>query len=336
MKFLKWLLIIVLIIVAAIVIYGATQPSQMTVEESIEINAPAYLVFEEIEDFEAWDDWSAWNKMDPTMAQTYEGEKGTIGYKSAWKSENPMVGTGSQEIIEIRKNEYLKTKMLFNGEPTENFASFTLTETDGVTKVVWDMLGGETPFYLRIMNTIFKPMIVDSYQSSLRDLKGIVENKPQDVPNPHSLEVMNVEAADIISIRDTTTTEEIGTKLRELYTELSIYMAGHEGVEMNGMPIGIYHAYSPEMVDLEAAFPVVGDAVNSGRVVVGATPEGNALKGIHMGDYNASGKLHMAIQEYVNKRSDLAFGKVCWEIYTNDPTEVDSADVKTEIYYSLK
>ena len=207
MKFLKWLLIIIVGIVAIVMIYGATQPSQMTVEESIEINASASQVFEEIRDFEAWDEWSAWAKMDPDMAQTYEGEAGTVGYKNSWESEKWMVGTGSQEIVEIRESEYMKTKMLFNGEAAENFASFTLTENDGKTTVVWDMLGGETPFYARIMNTMFKPMIIESYKSSLLDLKGIVESKPVVIPNPLNLEVVEVEAMSILSIKDSSTVE---------------------------------------------------------------------------------------------------------------------------------
>ena len=174
MKFLKWLLIIIVLIIAIVTIYGATQPPQMTVKESIDINAPASLVFEEIRDFKAWDEWSAWSKMDTVMEQSYEGEIGTVGYKNSWNIDNQIVGIGSQEIVDIREDEYMKTKMLFNGSLDENFASFTLTETDGVITVVWDMLGAETPFYARIMNTIFKPMIVESYKSSLNDLKSIV------------------------------------------------------------------------------------------------------------------------------------------------------------------
>lgn len=336
MKFLKWLGIIVLTIVAIVLIYGATQESKMKVEESIVINASASQVFAEIEDFEAWDEWSAWSKMDPDMAQTYEGTKGSLGYKNAWVSENPMVGTGSQEIIEIRENEYMKTLMLFNGEAAENFASFTLTEEEGKTTVVWDMLGAETPFYFRIMNTIFKPMIIESYQTSLRALKEIVESKPVEIPNPMNLEIMEFEGMKIISIRDTTTSVEIGNKLTELYTELSIYMSGKSDLEMAGMPIGIYHSYSEEMVDMEAAFPITGESENTGRVVVGSIPEGSVLKGTHMGDYEASGNMHMAMEEYVNARENLEFDKICWEVYANDPTEVDSADVKTEIYYQLK
>ncbi len=109
--------------------------------------------------------------MDTAIEQFYEGEIGTVGFKNSWRSENPMVGIGSQEIVEIREDEYMKTRMLFNESMDENFASFSLTENDGVTTVVWDMLGAETPFYSRIMNTIFKRMIVESYKSSLKDLK---------------------------------------------------------------------------------------------------------------------------------------------------------------------
>ncbi|MFT4757181.1 MAG: hypothetical protein ACI91R_001831 [Vicingaceae bacterium] len=49
MKFLKALVLVIVVIIAVVVIYGATQPSQMEVKESIEINATASLVFDEIE-----------------------------------------------------------------------------------------------------------------------------------------------------------------------------------------------------------------------------------------------------------------------------------------------
>ena len=145
------------------------------------------------------------------------------------------------------------------------------------------MLGAETPFYARIMNTIFEPMIRESYQTSLMDLKEIVESKPVDIPNPLNLEIVEVEGINIISIRDTTTPDGISNTLRDLYTELAIYMGANEQVKMDGMPIGIYHTFSDEMVDMEAAFPISGDAVADGRIMIGMTPAGKSLKGVHMG-----------------------------------------------------
>lgn len=335
MKILKWIIIVVAILFVAFLGFNAAQDSKITLEESIEIDAPASAVFAEIIDFESWGNWSAWNKMDPNMEQSYEGEKGKVGFKNSWKSSNQNVGVGSQEIVELEDNKYMKSKMKFEGFDADNFASFTLTENDGKTKVVWDFDGGETPFMARFFNALIKPAIRESYKNSLADLKRVVESKPVEVPNPMNLEIVEVEGIKIISVRDTTTPSGISNMLRDLYTELAIYMGVNEQVKMNGMPIGIYHSYSEDMVDMEAAFPISGDAQSSGRIMVGSTPAGKSLRGIHMGDYNASESMHFAIEKYA-KASNIELKGMCWEIYANDPEKVDSADIRTEIYYPIQ
>ena len=334
MKFLKWLLIIIVLIIAIVVIYGATQPSQMTVEESIVITAPASKVFEEIRDFKAWDEWSAWSKMDTVMEQSYEGEMGKVGYKNSWKSDNPMVGVGSQEVVEIREDEYMKTKMLFNGSADENFASFTLTENDGNTTVVWDMLGAETPFYARIMNAIFKPMIIQSYKSSLKDLKLIVESKPKAIPNPLNLEIVDVEAMSIISIKDSCSVEEMSGKMTEIYTELGIFM-GTNGIQASGNSLSMYYTYSPEKVVFEPAFPVNQEVTGVGRVKVSEMHGGKAIKAIYRGDYSGLEEVHVGIDEYA-QLSNIELADYCWEVYLNQPGEVGNDELETHVYYRVK
>lgn len=337
MKILKWILIVLLVISGIYLIFSATQPNQILVEETIEINAPAEAVYAEIIDFKRWDNWSAWNKMDPNMEKSFSGEPGTIGAKSSWKSENPMVGVGSHEVIELEENKYFKTKMLFGESTDENYASFRLEESDGKTKVIWDMEGAKSPFYLNAMNTFFKPMVEESYRNSLKDLKALIESKPAavEVPNPMNLEVKEVDAIDIISIKDSTDAAGISNMLRDLYTELAIFMASKE-MEMEDMPLAIYYSYSPEKVVLEAAMKYKGEAIagGEGRVVAKQIPAGKAIFGIHYGDYNSSGDMHNAIEAY-GKASNLEFGGMCWEVYANDPTEVDSAAVETHIYYPV-
>jgi len=334
MKFLKWLLIIIASIVAIVILYGVTQPSKMTVEESIEINASASQVFDEIRDFKAWDEWSAWSKIDSTMKQAYEGEMGTVGYKNSWKSEDWMVGTGSQEIVEIREDEYMKTKMLFNGDTAKNFASFTLTENEGITTVVWDMLGGETPVYTRIINAMLEPMIRESYQTSLKELKQIVESKPVVIPNPFNLEVVEVEFTSIISIKDSCTVEEIGAKMTEIYTELGIFMAMNE-LEANGNSLSIYYTHSPEKVIFEPSFPVRGAVTAEGRVQVGEIASGKAIKAVYVGAYEGLKEVHIGIEEY-SRLSTIELADYCWEVYVNQPEEVEKAELETHIYYRLK
>ena len=320
--------------VAIIMIFGATQPSQMTIEESIDINATASVVFEEIKDFKAWDKWSAWSKMDTAMEQNYEGEVGKAGYKNSWKSENPMVGIGSQEVVEIRKDEYMKTKMLFNGSDKANYASFTLTESEGKTAVVWDMIGAETPFYARIMNTLFKPMIVESYQTSLKELKSIVESKPKVIPNPLNAEVVEVESISIISIKDSCSVDELSQKMTEIYTELGIFM-GMKGIEASGNSLSMYYTYTPEKVVFEPAFPVSGEVTGEGRVKVSEIAEGKAIKVVHRGNYEGLEVVHAGIEAYSNL-SNIELADYCWEVYLNQPGDGGDDLLETHVYYRIK
>ena len=334
MKFLKWLLIIVVVIVGIIAIYGVTQPAQMTVKESIEINAPTSVVFDEIENFESWGQWSAWDKMDTAMQQAYEGEPGAVGHKNSWVSKNMAVGIGSQEIIEVRDNEFMKVKMFFNGSIDENLASFTLTENDGKTTVVWDMLGAETPFYARIMNTIFKPMIVQSYKTSLADLKTVVESKPVEVPNPLNLEIVEVESQPIISILDSCSVDEMTTKMKELYTELGVYM-GMNGIESGSNSLSYYYTYSPEKVVFEPAFTVSEVIETEGRIQSRNTPAGKALKAVYVGDYEGLTEVRMEIEAY-SKAKGIELADFCWELHLNQQGEVKANELETHVYYSLR
>ena len=335
MKFLKWLLIIVLVLVGLFVIFNATQESKLSIEESIVIDAPASQVYGEIIDFKGWDNWSAWNKLDSNMEQSYEGEMGQVGYKNSWKSNHPQVGNGSQEVVEVRKNEYMRAKMRFEGFEVDNFATFELAEEEGKTTVVWSFEGGETPFMMRFMNALIEPAIRESFKSSLKDLKEVVESKPAEVPNPMNLEVVDLEPTKIVSIKDSTTADGISNFLRDAYSELAVYMESQENAQIVGMPLGIYYFYSPEKVVMEAAFRYEGEAEESGRVKVWSLPEGKAIKGIHYGSYDASGDMHYAIEDY-SKASGMTMKDMCWEIYANDPTMVDSAKVETHIYYPLQ
>ncbi len=336
MKVLKWIGIILGVLIVILLIFTATLPDQLKVERSKTINSSNAKVFKVISDFTTWGEWSAWHKMDTTMDMSYEGEMNKVGAKSIWDSKNPMVGSGSQEIIELEQDKYFKSAMLFNQEPDTNYAWFTLEEDEnGNTLITWYMEGAKTGFFGRLQSAIFKPMIEQSYDQSLSDLKGIVEAMSDEVANPMNLEIIEVEPMAIVSIKDSCTADGISAKLGELYGELSIYLAANEGANQIDMPLALYHHYSPEKVILEAALKYEGEVEASGRVMVSEIPAGKNIKGIHRGDYSASEAMHYAIDDYA-KASNLEFIGPCWEYYANDPSTVDSADVETHIYYPVQ
>ena len=334
MKVLKWVLIVLGSLIAIFLIYSASQSNQLNVEESITINAPADKIFYEISHFENWMEWSVWSKLDAEMEQEFSETMGEVGSYSEWKSDHPRVGNGRQEVVEIRQNEYQKVAMQFEGMEGTAYAAFILEPSDDGVLVRWTFEGAETPFYMNWINGLIEPELRKNYVAGLEALKVYVEGMADDVQLPAGTSIEEMEAQMIISIVDSTTGEGISAKLTEMYTELSIFVESNQDLNMAGMPLAIYHDYAPERVIMEGAFTVQGSAESAGRVKVGELPQGTVIKGIHYGDYAASEDLHNAIYGYI-EASDYEMAGSPWEVYANDPTMVDSADVETHIFYPI-
>lgn len=335
MKVLKWIGIIIVVLIVLALTYSALQPNKMTLEESIVIEAPVSKVYDEVMSYDTWNQWATWNMKDPNMEVEYSGTPGEVGYKSSWKSENPEVGIGSQEIVELTPNESINVAMNFAGWDGTSYANWKFEEVENGTKVSWGFEGSETPFYLNWMNGIMQGMVSIEYKASLKNLKERVESMPDAMPNAMGIEVIEVESRPIVSILDSTDAASISAKLGELYGELSVFLAANSEAEMVDMPLALYHYYSEDKVILEAAMYYSGTVEESGRVKLNETPAGKTVKGVHYGDYNSSGDMHYAIEDFM-KSNGLEYSGPCWEYYANDPTTVDSAAIETQIYYPVK
>lgn len=334
MKALKWIIIIIVLLIGGYLIFSASQPNQLKLEESIKIDAPAERIYAELVEFKNWHNWSAWDQLDSNMKSEYSEEMGKVGSWSQWWSEHPEVGNGRQEIVEIKDGEYIKSAMIFEGFDATNYAEFILEEAGDSTLVRWTYIGGKTPFYFNAMNTFIEPRLRTNYEKSLKQFKAYVEAMPDRVPLPAGVEMVELETQPIISILDSTTAEGISAKLRELYIELNIY-AESKGLNSDGMPLAIYHNYSEDKVVLEGAIPVAEvEVMTEGRIMQKIMPAGKAIKGIHYGDYDGSEDLHFSIGDYIEASKYEMIGSP-WEVYANDPTLVDSAKVETHIYYPV-
>ena len=104
-----------------------------------------------------------------------------IGQKMAWASENPQVGNGTQEIVEIESPRHLKTQLEFDGQGVAN-ATFDLTPENGATRVIWsldtDMRKGIS-VWMQPINTylgfLMDSMVGKDYEQGLKNLKDVVE-----------------------------------------------------------------------------------------------------------------------------------------------------------------
>jgi uncharacterized protein YndB with AHSA1/START domain len=93
LKFIKWLLIAVVVLAAALFFGGYLISPTYTVARSATINAPADKVYALIADPREWKKWSVWNLRDPAMEIKYEGPDSGAGAKWTWKSKSQGDGT---------------------------------------------------------------------------------------------------------------------------------------------------------------------------------------------------------------------------------------------------
>ncbi|MBE9099040.1 SRPBCC family protein [Vacuolonema iberomarrocanum] len=158
---------------------GFVLPSHNHVQRDILINAEPEVVFAQISDFHAWENWSPWANIDPNASMSIEG-KG-IGQIMAWASEDPQVGTGTQEIVELDAPRHLSTHLEF-GDQGNADATFELQPDAGQTRIVWsldfDSREG-VPLWQQPVSTYVSyamdMMIGSSYETGLQNLKAVVE-----------------------------------------------------------------------------------------------------------------------------------------------------------------
>lgn len=131
-------LVIVLGVAAAVV---ALQPAEFRIERTGTINAPAEVVFAQVNDFHNWDAWSPWAKLDPNATNTFEGPSAGKGAVFAWSGKD-KVGEGRMTITESRPHELIRINLAFK-RPFESACTveFTFQSAGGQTNVTWVMHG---------------------------------------------------------------------------------------------------------------------------------------------------------------------------------------------------
>lgn len=175
MKFIKYLAVGLIGLMILFGFIGLFLPSSQHIERQITIDAPAARVYPYANDFRKFNEWSPWAKLDPNTRYTFSGTDSGTGAIMQWSSEHEHVGKGSQQIIDSRPNEYVKTELDFGfGAPAN--ATFTLSETAGQTTVVWafDAYMGNT--ISRYFGLMMDSWVGASYEQGLADLKTLVES----------------------------------------------------------------------------------------------------------------------------------------------------------------
>jgi hypothetical protein len=176
---LKKMLIVLVVIVAGFVAFAATRPGTYRVERSAKIDAPAAVVFAQLDDFKAWPAWSPWEGKDPQMKKMFEGPAHGVGAGYAWQG-NDKVGEGKMSVTDSQAPTDLKLRLEFI-KPFEAVANteFALSpQGAAAVDVKWSMEG--TNNLIAKMFGVFMnmdKMIGDDFEKGLGSLKQVSETE---------------------------------------------------------------------------------------------------------------------------------------------------------------
>ena len=182
MRFLKRLLIGLVLLVAAFATVVWFQPDDYRLTRSTVIAAPASAIFPYVNDLRHWEDWSPWAKLDPNAKVSFEGPLAGPGAMFHW-SGNDKVGAGTMTITESKPNERIATRTdftrPFEGTSNADFVFWQRGDPSQVTtQVTWSMSGKQT--FIGKAICLFMPtekMVGPEFEKGLAALKQVSERK---------------------------------------------------------------------------------------------------------------------------------------------------------------
>jgi hypothetical protein len=184
MSILKKVLVVLVVGIGGLLAFAMTRPDTYRVERSQRIDAPAEVVFAQVDNFKSWSAWSPWEKRDPAMKRTFEGPASGVGAGYSWEG-NKEVGQGRMTITESKpprggsdQTAHVSVRLEFI-KPFASVATSEFTvkpEAERAATVSWVMEGRNN-----LMGKAFglfmnmDKMIGGDFESGLANLKTVAE-----------------------------------------------------------------------------------------------------------------------------------------------------------------
>jgi len=129
------------VVVAVLLIVIATRPPGFHVERSVQVAAPASVVYGEFATLEAFTAWMPWSDLDPAMHKEFSGPASGVGSSYSWVG-NKRVGCGQMTVTELVPDSRVTYRLEFK-EPMQvtNMTTLALAPACDGVKVTWSMEG---------------------------------------------------------------------------------------------------------------------------------------------------------------------------------------------------
>jgi effector-binding domain-containing protein len=339
MKFIKFLLFVILIVFIGGAIYFATQDGNYNIAQSKVINAPKSVVYDIVQDYKTWEQWGPWKAEEPEMTFNYP-EK-TTGEGGAYSWEGSM--NGSMTTTTAVANTSLEQNLTIQtpGGERNPKVRWIFEDTDtGGTKVTWSMRGEHTLMdkaYFMFTGMDFDATQNDMYAKGLEGLSAMAFDSTQ----KHEVTANGITeygGGFYLYKTSSANAQNISTTMGANYGVVMDYM-NTRGVKQSGMPFTLYNemleggsVIMSNAIPVKEKITVEGDAT----VLSGYIPMCKVVKVTLKGNYTYLSKAWEEAYAYVEKYRLEQIDKP-FEVYTTDPGDYPNpADWITEIYIPVK
>ena len=339
MKYIKYIFFLLLIAIIAISIYIAVQPSEFSVTRTRTINAPAAVIYNNVNDYKNWASWSSWVEKDPDMKITLPELTKGEGSSYTWEDKD---GIGTMKTIETNQNKSITQVMQFSDFPSSYVSWKFNPNANGSTDVTWNIMGKNLPFGFKAFAAFMGGMekqIGPEYERSLEKLSEVVLLDMKKYSIVVNKETTQHSGGFYIYNTAATTFEAFKGKMASMLPEVIAY-AQKNNITMSGAPYVLYHKWDKEnnTIMFSCCVPTTAKATTEGDILTGQLPPFKAVKTTLNGDYsNLEKTWEKAMKAITESGLEQEENGPTIEAYLNSPMNTPNpADLKTEIYIAVK
>ena len=304
-----------------------------SVARSITIQSDARTVFEKVADFGTWTTWSPWLCAEPDAKVTVSENSNSIGSGYSW--EGDITGAGEIEHVRLDPGQHIEDEIRFlKPFKSTSRVSFDFQPSGAGTEVTWRM-DGALPWFMFWMKPMMESFIGMDYDRGLSMMKEWIETGGI-LSDTQNKGIQSVGPIAMAGVRTTCDFRKIAASM-----ESDVAKARHEferhGVSTDNGSISVYHNFNvkKQLMDYTCGF-VVERPVDLPGINYWEIGNVQALRVDHVGSYSNLGNAWNAANMIARAKKLKQSKAGAFELYRNEPSDTEPANLVTEIYLPLK
>ncbi len=167
--------LVVVALAAALVAFVATRPTAFRVARTIAIDATPEAVYAHIADFRAWAAWNPFEREDPAITKTFEGQRRGVGARYHYVGRR--AGEGRMTIVEAVPGEriVIRAEFIRPIAATNRIALAIVPTADGVA-LTW-AVSGTNGFAAKALGVVVNMdrIVGGAFEQGLAELTALAE-----------------------------------------------------------------------------------------------------------------------------------------------------------------